>query len=266
MLLLLLTACSSTASGTAVGPTCAMLPGFSGAAAATGGPGFSDVPFPGGSISTTPIPTTGGTGLFAITELDACSPHSAVNAVQVFYVQQLVRAGWEPSVTYPYDGQYQAACGDLYCWAEGTAPRLVSLEKVTDQGNGLVTYHLRLAQAPAAPKCPSSPFGGPPYLTFVPHSAIPLPPLTLLGPGTGSGGLVSTSMCSAGTATSIDTFFKTELPKLGFHYGALPASSDCGGPHPWPAWVKGNEGMNWSPSSGTNYNPGFGWFLTYCGV
>jgi hypothetical protein len=190
-----------------------------------------------------------------------------VNGVQMFYTQQLVGASWEPSPIYPYDGQYQASCGDPYCWAKGAAPRLVSLEKVTAQGSGLVTYHLRLATAPAAPQCPSNSFGGPPYFTFVPHHiAIPLPPLTLFGPGTGSGGLSSNSMCSAGNATSINAFFTTELAKLGFHHGALPASSDCGGPHSWPAWVKGSEGVNWSTSSGTDYHPGFGWFLTYCGA
>src|SRR5262249_14056411 len=158
------------------------LPGFSGAAAASAGPGFADVPFPSGSIAIKPKQTTGGTGSFTITELDACSPNTSANAVRSFFTQQLVGANWKQSSLYPYNVQYEAWCGAPYGWTKGAAPRLVSLEKVTDQGNSLVTYHVRLAKPPTVPNCPSSPFGSKPYATFVPNSDIPLPPLSLFGP------------------------------------------------------------------------------------
>src|SRR5262249_30897476 len=191
LILTLLTACSSTASVTALGPTatptltptpvptCATLSGFSNAGPASAGASFADVPFPGGSIGTAPKQTTSGTGLFTISELDACTAGTSANAVRTFYAQHLASGSWTQATTEPYDGQYQAACGDPYCWKRGGAPRYVSLEKVTDKDKGLVTYHLRLAKPPTAPNCPASPFGGPPYATFVPKSDIPLPPLTL---------------------------------------------------------------------------------------
>src|SRR5262249_33030566 len=222
LILSLLTACSSTVSVTAAGPTttptltstpqptCAGLSGFSNAGHASARSSFTDASFPERSISTTPKQTTSGTGLFTIIELDACTNNSSTSTIHAFYAEQLVNGGWTESTTYPYDGQYQAACGDPYCWLKDSAPRYVSLETVADKGSGLITFHLRLAKPPATPKCPASTYGKPPttpYATFVPDSDIPLPPLTLFGPSTGSGALSSDSMCSAGTAASIDKFY-----------------------------------------------------------
>lgn len=226
--------------------------------------GFSDVSAPANTLGTTPAHTGGGTGRFSFTQLDACATGTTVDAIRAFYAQHLVSAGWAQTETYPYNGQYQAPCGDPYCWAKDAAPRYVSLEKVTASSGGAVTFHLRLGTPPAAPNCPSSPFGSPPYKLTYNNTDIPLPPLSLIGPGDGSGGLTNSAMCSAGDASSINSFYQTVLPQLGFHQGTLPASDDCGGPHPWSAWVKGNEGVAWSVTPGGSFNPGWGWSITYC--
>jgi hypothetical protein len=202
--------------------------------------------------------------MFTTAEFDACTPSTTVAAVRSFFASGLPSAGWAESATYPYDGQYQAQCGDPYCWSKGAAPRFVSLEKVTDRGSGLVSYHLRLAVPPTPPNCPSGEFGGRPYEAFIPHTDIPLPPLTSFGPGDGSGNYTNNAMCSAGTAASINAFFTTELPKLGFAVGSLPGSDDCGGPSVWHGWVKGNEGLSWNASSGASYSPGWSWSIGYC--
>jgi hypothetical protein len=234
--LLMLAACSgasaqgpTTPTTTAATPTlsaqaqCQALPGFSGASAASTAPGFSDAPLPASTFLTTPTHSFGGTGLFAISEVDACTTSSSVGTIQTFFAQSLPTNGWAQSQTYPYDGGRQVPCGDQYCWSKDNAPRYVSLEKVTDAGQSHVTYHLRLASPPAPPTgqyCAASGFA----ITW--HGA-PLPPLSTLFGGSSTSYAGDVSVCSAGTSASIDAFFKTELPNTNWKQQNPPSSNRC---------------------------------------
>ena len=74
---------------------------------------------------------------------------------------QCANTAWKQSSTYPYDGGYQAPCGDPYCWSRvPSSPNFLSLEKVTNVGNGLVTYGIRLACPPGNPDCSNIVPGG----------------------------------------------------------------------------------------------------------
>src|SRR5271165_4017417 len=103
------TAAQPTAT-TAAATGCAGVSGFSGAGSATAGPGFSDVPFPAGSVSTPIVQQSSGTGLFTVDTFNVCSPGTSKSAVQSFYASQMVAASWVYAPTVPYDGGYQAAC------------------------------------------------------------------------------------------------------------------------------------------------------------
>lgn len=240
--LLLVSACSSTAStapGTdsatvmSTSPTATTVPtaqarcqavhGFSSAAEVGAAPGFSDVLLPAETILTTPARSGGSIGFFAITETNACTPSSSVSAIRAFFARGLPNDGWAQASTFPYDSGWQASCGDPYCWSKDTAPRYVSLEAVTDAGQGRVTYHLRLASPPAVPTGLNCGYRG--FITD--FHGIPLPPLSSLfgGSSTAYGG--GASACSAGTAASIDAFFRTELPRTGWQQRTPSASIRC---------------------------------------
>jgi len=133
---------SSAATATNAAPTrtpttCAQLSGFAGASAASAGPGFADLAFPADSVSGRHALSPGGAGLYAITQFDVCTPATSLQTIDSFFTSQLAAAAWTPTVDYPYDGGYLASCGDPFCWFKDTAPRYVSLEQVTERGNGI---------------------------------------------------------------------------------------------------------------------------------
>ncbi len=103
----------------------------------------------------------GGTGLYSISYLSVCTPNTTANAVRSHFATNAPNTAWKQSSTYPYDGGYQAPCGDPYCWSRvPSSPNFLSLEKVTDVGNGLVTYGIRLASPPGNPDCSNIVPGG----------------------------------------------------------------------------------------------------------
>jgi hypothetical protein len=210
-----------------------------------------------------------GMGLYAIAEFDVCAPATDPQTVESYYTKQLGAAGWTTSMRYPFDGGYLAVCGDPYCWFKDTAPRYVSLEQVTARGNGVVTYHVRLATPPPAPNCPAPAFQGPPYQSYFPTTTttdLPLPPLTEFGALTKTGALASEALCSAGTASSVDSFLQSELSMLGWAPGQLPAADKCGAANAtFSGWVKGSRGVSWQTTNGKQLTPnGFVWTLNYC--
>jgi hypothetical protein len=247
-------------------PTCAQL--VSGAGSASAGSSFTDVTFPSGSISTTPALHLSGTGLWTIYLLNACAPNTTAAAVRSFYSSQLTAQGWTYAPTLPFDGGYQQACGDAYCWGKDAAPRYVGLEVPTDHPGGSVTFTLRLFVPPSIPGCLNNGPFSPPYQSFYPqYSSLPLPPLTLFGPGDGSGGLTSNTMCSAGTMDAVNSFFTNELTKHGWHQGSFTPPSGqpaCGGPSPFKGWISpdGKHVAAWTATGGSA--AANGWFLQYC--
>lgn len=129
--------------------SCSQAPSFGSAGAASAGPNFPDVPFPGSSVSTNGSAFSGGYYAFQI--VNVCSNGAAAGDVRSFYASHLTTGGWNQSSTYPYAGDVTRACGDPYCWRAATGPtgtpRYVSLESVTTSGS-VAIYSLRLAVAP----------------------------------------------------------------------------------------------------------------------
>jgi hypothetical protein len=250
---------TAAASPTAAPPTgagaCLSQSGFGGAVAATAGTGFDDVAFPAHSVSTAIVASHGGDGRFTIRQFDVCTPGTSTSAVRSFFASGLPHAGWHQSSLYPYDGGYQADCGDPYCWKKDHAPRYVSLETVTSHSGGVVTYHMRLAIPPREPDCTPDSIGiyaTRSYDTTLTDSpGFPAPPLTKDGLGSfgTNGGKTQggfSGMCSAGSSSSINSFFSTELPAHGWHHSTPPASLSSPCSTSGTQWWKGTTIFNWN--------------------
>jgi len=252
-----------TTAATSAPTTCNQVPGFAQAGPPPqAGALLGSIPFPGNSVFTSLVHVEGGTaGLYEVQLMHVCSANTSVGAIHSQFATQAPGNGWTQSSTYPYDGGYQAACGDPYCWSRvPSLPNFLSLEKVTAVGNGLVTYNIRLAIPPSVPDCSNiaPPGGGTPKPEFFwsQQANIPVPPLSSEGLGdghdVGGKGVFSQFMCSPGTATSVKSFMSTELGKLGF---TATNQSECG----TTGWVvKGNLAISWNVSDPKN------WSLSYC--
>lgn len=241
---------------------CNQVPGFGQAGPPSqAGALLGSIPFPSNSIFTSLTQVAGGTaGLYQVELMHVCTSGTTVSAIRSHFATQVGAYGWTQSSTYPYDGGYQAPCGDPYCWSRvPILPNFLSLEKVTAVGNGLVTYGIRLAIPPSVPDCSNIlPGGGTPKLEFFwsQQPSVPVPPLSVEGmyDGHQAGGktVLSQTMCSPGTAASVKTFMSSELAKHGF---TATSQSLCG----TTGWVvKNNLAIAWTVNSATD------WSLSYC--
>jgi hypothetical protein len=242
--------------------TCTQLPGFAQAGPPPqAGALLGSIPFPSNSVFTSLNTVEGNTpGLYDVEFMNVCSPNTTANTIRSNFASQLPSYSWAQSSTFPYDGGYQAPCGDPYCWSRSSVPNFLSLEKVTDAGNGLVTYGIRLAIPPSPPDCSNiaPPGGGTPSLEFFwsQQPSVPVPPLSAEGLGDGHGvgskTVYSQALCSPGTTASVTKFMSTELGKLGF---VATNQSLCGS----TGWVvKNNLAVNWSVSNPVD------WTLSFC--
>ena len=254
--------------------TCPNLSGFSGAQAATAGSGFGDVSFPSNSISTSIATSGGGAGRFTIKQFDACTPSTTTSAIYSFFASGLPGSGWSGASTYPYDGAWQASCGDPYCWKKDSKPRYVSLEKVTNRGNGLVSYHVRLAIPPAGPTCSSGVdiYSGKTWDPNTSDVPVQSPPFTLDGLGDGyddsaAAHTAMQDMCSAGNMTAVNNFFNTELPKHGWNH-STPSSAMSSACHTTGVqWWSGKNLFQWSADTIGNQTAAANtvyWNYNYC--
>ena len=256
------TTTGDTSTTTAVPPTQTTIPAtcataLPGGAATTqpGGATFADMPVPATSFATAPAPISSGTGLWTISLVNVCSQGITAANVRSFFGTQLPGTGWTQTPKLPLDGGYQKPCGDPYCWAKDTAPRYVGLESVTDKGNSVTTYQLRLFVPPPVPACNPLYFGSPPipalpgYPPFVGPIYglyVPLPPLTTAVPSYASGGQRGYGICSAGTTASVAHFMSTELPKEGWTLFQNTSSTD-------QIWQHAGSKLHWSVSDPTNW-------------
>ncbi len=213
--------------GTPTGATtCAQV--FPGAATASVGPNFSDLPLPANSVSTPLVATHGGgDGEFTIDELDLCTANSGAHGILTAFANTLPMHGWIQSNWFPVDSEAESPCGDSFCWAHDT--RYVKLEGATDLGNSLVKYHLRLAVPPPAPTCTDGyngaafPSGYDYFLSQQPlypgitdgFDHIAYPPLTKQASDTAAGNIY-VALCSAGSASMVKTFLDTHLQAVGW--------------------------------------------------
>lgn len=125
---------------------CGRISDFIGAGRATILPMFpEDIPFPPGSVSY--LGETLTEGQYSYDLVNVCSNGLTADAARAYFSQSLPRSGWTQSALYPYQGDPTRACGDPYCWQQGSStPRFISLEQVQNVSNGAAsTYVLRLA-------------------------------------------------------------------------------------------------------------------------
>lgn len=135
----------TAAAGTA--SYCMHIPGFSDQAhAASAGATYSDMLFPPNSVSY--LYQTFNDGNYQFQLYNVCTDAATPDQVRAFYASNLPSAGWAQSATYPYQGNSSRACGDPYCWVNGSSPtRYASLEQVGANGPATV-YQLRLGLLP----------------------------------------------------------------------------------------------------------------------
>jgi hypothetical protein len=207
-------------------PSCATL--LPGSVAATPITGFTEVQFPTGAVDAGPHPSYGGTGQFTIQEYDACytgtqddltGPFSGHHSVTAY----LLGSGWGTSQTFPYTGDTQQPCAQN-CFDFADNQRYLALDQITDHGNSLITYRMRLAAPPAAPSCnPTYYPSATPYSIYFNADAsslyhFQLPPLSKLSNFNGGGhaGGYDTPICSAGDYPSILAFMNASVTAAGW--------------------------------------------------
>jgi hypothetical protein len=248
---------SSTPGGSGGGTAQSCSDILQGAVPATAGANFTDLPLPGNSISTAVTKTSGGgDGQFTIYQFDLCTSGTSPQAIFTFFANTLPAQNWPHQIWFPFDGYFYSSCGDDFCWASGgtAPPRYVGLENVQSKGNGLVTYHLRLATPPPAPNCGSSPSFQPGYYynlqnlaafhsTNV-YSLIPLPPLTRYFPNDATGH-IGFGFCSAPSAATITSFMTHHLTQLGWHQTSPGV------------WANGTHTLNLSITSNVGWSISF---------
>jgi hypothetical protein len=238
---------------TPVATTCAQVAGFSGATPVN----IPDTEFPNDTIVTAPTTTGGGAGQFTVKEYMGCAPNTDTSlTVQsgkgpkpFFDLQQFY--GWAPSTTFPVDGEVQTACAANSCLDFGEEhSRFLSVTNAIALPNNLVTFHLRVTTAPAAPSCDSN-FANSPLTGYQLTSFFnaPLPPLTRAVPDNASGGLRGMDLCGPGTITSISGFMTRALSEAGWTKGS---SSQC--IFSAQCWTKGSDAISWQVTDPKSWN------------
>jgi hypothetical protein len=242
--------------------SCLAIAGFGSATPVSNDGRLANVPFPtSAGYMTEAVDVVNSTGLYEVLRFDVCTPNNTANGIHSYYAGAFPSQGWKQASTYPYDGGYQAPCGDPYCWKVGSTPEFSSLENVQAAGNGFVTYRLRLAFPPTLPNCNNI---LPPGNSLSYHfwwdgtqPSVPVPPLSVMGLGDGHGvgskTVFSEFMCSPGTASSVATYMNNELTQHGW---SATSQSLCGS----TGWVINGSGLaiSWHITNPTD------WELSYC--
>ncbi len=224
--------------------TCAQLSGF-GSATPFGNIPSSGVPTPAGTIGNTGTLIGGGTGQWYVHTYTLCSPNSDTSLVvnsgghgsgtmSLFAYLQFIN--WGGNNHFPADGIAPTSCSSgAHCYLSLDLTQFLSIDQVTDNGNHLITWRVRLAEPPGSPGCSSSynnpyldPTGGPAQAGQLPP--IPLPPLTRAGQGQGAAGNHYLPLCSAGSAASIEAFIAEAMPAYGWQ-------ENNGNPNDWKQTV-----------------------------
>jgi hypothetical protein len=189
-----------------------------GAAPAAAIPGFTDVIFPAGAVMTTVKSSPGGPSQFTMLETDVCYSGVADDLTgsvsrRHSVTANLLGAGWGVSQSFPYQGALLQPCSSQ-CYQTGNT-RYLALEQITDRGDGVFTYHLRLATPPPAPTCNANFANSPLQGVQTSVEDVSLPPITYAVPDNAAG-LRGYDLCSSGTAASIIAFLTNALPSTGW--------------------------------------------------
>lgn len=267
LVLLLITACNSTAgsstqgsgatptatsAATATPATCAALLPGAGPINLTSTLIYPMV-FPTGAVGLAPSVTASGAGLFTVYAFSACSPNTSVSDVNAFYASHLgaLQHGWITQTVFPADGGLMQTCS-AQCWYDpkGSIFDFLIFDQFTAQGNGVVTYRARYAVGPDFPNCGSNFNGGPPveqnqFFLSGYSPSLPLPPLSSTVPDDASGGEKGFEICSPGDATSVAAFMTKELAATGWTKSSTGTSTNsC--TFPAECWVNGARAISWN--------------------
>jgi hypothetical protein len=224
--------------------TCAQIQGLAGATPLT----LPHMEFPAGTVAAAPVTVNGGAGQFTIADYYACAPNNTTDLIvntgkgPEAFTHLLSFYSWDTWPAFPYASAAQQACKNTSCFAFDVdnaqkglfigPPVFLALDNVTDNGNGLITFHLRLATPPAEPACGPS-FDSaddalyghhPVYVVITDPSAVQWPPLTrLVGDSTPS--TIGEDLCSAGDAGWVMAFMDLQFSSHGAARVACP--QDC---------------------------------------
>ncbi len=245
----LFAALRSQTPGGAPAASCAAL--LQGAAPAAAVAGFSDVTFPTGAVMTPIASSLGGASQFTILEADVCYSGTAgalIGPVSAHSVTgNLLGAGWGVSSSFPYHGDLLQSCPSQ-CYQMGNT-RYLGLERIADRGNGIFTYHLRLAAPPAAPTCNANFANSPIHGVQTAVEGVPLPPITNVVPDDAAN-LHGYDLCSSGTAASVTAFLTSALPATGWTKVASNAHCFYGD----QCWTKGANAISWHVDDPTDWH------------
>ncbi len=227
---------TATATATPQPTTCTQVQGFTSASGLT----LPNIELPAGAIAPAPTTSFGGTGQYTIKTYTVCVPNNTSDLVVSTgkgpepLAHLLSFYGWDAwtweTLSNSGDG-HEACAGSCFAFnldnvttgSFSGAPRFLSLENVTPLANGLVTFTLKLAQAPE-PTCGSmfdtadmAVYGhAPEYVLYYaiggPGASIQMewPPMTrLVGNSTPS--TVGQDLCSAGTAATVKAFMDAQF-------------------------------------------------------
>jgi hypothetical protein len=253
---------SPTTTATSAPATCAQINGFASAAAAAPVSGFN-YGLPTNTVAPAAQTSAGASGQYTLYDVDLCTPNTTtelpIGATPRPLATALQVYGWGPMQVFPVGGDALQACpaGDT-CYGYNVQTkngvpffaepeRFLALGSVQDRGNGLVTFHLKLAGPPAAAACtdPNLPnlehtiygaspvylpyFGAPAHTSSDPYSGLQLPPVTRLYSESATGHTFY-HICSAGTAASVSAFMYTQLTAEGWSgCSGQPAPTSSGG-------------------------------------
>lgn len=275
--MLLTSACSVTTVGGGTSPTttaapptatvapttCAQVQGFASASPASAVASFN-YGLPNNTVQTAPQTSAGGAGQYKLYDIDLCAPNTTtalpVGANQHPLVTALGFYGWGMMGAFPTGGDALKDCANPdVCYGFSVEiknnvkyfqqpPQFLALQNVQSRGNGLVTFHLRLAAPPAAPNCAydanfdsldQALFGAHPvyqlYLGTPPHTAndafsgAQIPPVTRVY-SEGATGHIFYHLCSAGNPASVNAFMFSQLTANGWTgCSGQPAPTAAGG-------------------------------------
>jgi hypothetical protein len=212
---------------------------LSGATPAGAIAGFDGVTFPTGAVMTATKSSFSGPSQFTVLEADVCfsGPRSAIPTL----------SGWSDSPSFPYQGALLQACaGQCYQMANS---RYVALEQITDHGNSIFTYHLRLAAPPPSPSCNANFSNSPLKGVQTSVDGVSLPPVTYVVPDNAPN-LRGYDLCSSGSAASITAFLTSALPATGW----AKVASDARCFYADQCWAKGTAAISWRVDDPTNWN------------
>lgn len=232
--------------GTAASANCAtVLPG---AVPAKDIPGFAGIPLPDGAVMTAAKSSFGGPSQFTILESDICYSSSSS------FTSNPRDSSWIYWHSFPYQGElFQArgqllpACANL-CFQIGDS-RYLSLEQITDHGNRIFTYHVRLATPPPAPTCNANFSDSPLQGVQTAVEDVSLPPITYAVPDNAPN-LRGYDLCSSGTVASISAYLTSALQGTGWKKAASYArcfyADQC--------WTRDSTVISWHVDDPTNWN------------